>query len=88
MHAVVFDVNIGIDPDEAANFLRENIVPRVKEAPGFIAGYWVRLSSNEGRSVVVFDSEAAAQAALEQGPQPPEGVTIERSEVGEVVASA
>ena len=88
MHAVVFDVNIGIDPDEAADFLRENIVPRVKEAPGFIAGYWVRLPGNKGRSLVVFESEDAAQAALDQGPPPPEGVTIEQSEVGEVVASA
>jgi hypothetical protein len=88
MHAVVLTVKIDADEQESQQHLREQIVPRVKEAPGFVAGYWVRLSGDKGTSVVVFESEDAARSALEQGPEPPSGVTIDSSEIGEVVASA
>jgi hypothetical protein len=40
MHACVVDVEIH-DPDAARRGL-EQIVPAVKQAPGFVAGYWVR----------------------------------------------
>jgi hypothetical protein len=88
VHAVVFNVTIGGDPDEAATFLREQIVPRVKEAPGFVAGYWVRLPNGKGIGVATFDSEEAARGALDQGPPPAPGVIIDSADVGEVVASA
>ena len=88
MHAVVFNVTIGGDPDEAAGFLRDQVVPHVKEAPGFIAGYWVRVGDAKGTAVVVFESEEAARSALEQAPPLAPGVTIDNADVGEVVASA
>jgi heme-degrading monooxygenase HmoA len=91
MHAVVVKVSIEDGPT-ATEFLREKIVPGVSQAPGFVAGYWVRLEGgDEGNSVIVFESEDAARAAAEQiranvGSNP--GVTLNDVTVGEVVANA
>jgi hypothetical protein len=91
MHAVVVKVSV-TDGPVATEFLRETVVPNVSQAPGFVAGYWVRLEGgDEGNSVVVFDSEEAARAAAAQigeniGSNP--GVTLKDVTVGEVVANA
>ena len=91
MHAVVVKVSVK-DAPTATEFLRERVVPAVSQAPGFVAGYWVRLEGgDEGNSVVVFESEDAARAAAEQirenvGSNP--GVTLNDVTVGEVVANA
>lgn len=86
MHAVVVRVEIAGQPDNTA--LRERIVPRVKELPGFVAGYWTRLG-NEGLSMVVFDSEQNARAASDTVPSVlPDNVTIKDNDVREVAASA
>ena len=88
MHAVVVRVTLSDDDSASLAELREQLVPRVSQAPGFVAGYWVRLEGEkEGTSVVVFDSEDNARSAGKQF-QPPEGVTLESLEVGEVVANA
>ena len=91
MHAVLVRVTV-TDPESATQNLRENIVPRVSQAPGFVAGYWVRLEEgNEGNSMVVFESEDAARAAAEQLRATVEenpGVTLDKVMVGEVVANA
>jgi stage III sporulation protein SpoIIIAA len=87
MHAVVVKVRIS-DQEVAESALREQVVPRVSQAPGFVAGYWTR-KGNAGLSMVVFDSEAAANGMSEQvRSMAPEGVTIEDIEVREVVAHA
>ena len=90
MHAVVVRVKV-TDATAATQNLREKIVPRISQAPGFVAGYWVRLEGDEGNSVVVFESEEAARAAADRlreavGENP--GVTLDSVTVGEVVASA
>jgi hypothetical protein len=91
MHAVVTKVSVS-DAPAATEFLRETIVPRVSQAPGFVAGYWVRLEGgDEGNSTIVFESEEAARAAADQiratvGSNP--GVTLKDVTVGEVVANA
>ena len=88
MHAVVVRVTLSDDDSSSLEELRQEIVPRVSQAPGFVTGYWVRLEGEkQGTSVVVFDSEEQARSAGEQF-QPPEGVTLESLEVGEVVAKA
>lgn len=87
MHAVVTRVNVG-DPDSAQAELREQVVPRVSQAPGFVAGYWTR-DGNDGLSMVVFEAEENARAAAEMIPKGmPESVTLESVDVREVVASA
>lgn len=92
MHAVVVKVNIG-DPENAQQGLRDRVVPRVSQAPGFVGGYWTR--SDDGRngiSMIVFDSAESAHRAAEmiQGPEAmrPDTVTLESVEVREVVANA
>jgi heme-degrading monooxygenase HmoA len=91
MHAVVTRVSVQEGP-EATQFLREQIVPAIKQAPGFVAGYWVRLEGgDEGNSIVVFESEDAARQAAEQvrgNVGQNQGVTLNSVTVGEVVANA
>lgn len=89
MHAVVVRVTIN-DPEAATQGLKEEVVPAVSQAPGFVAGYWTRKEdSNQGLSMVLFDSEDAANAAAERIPSSaPEAVTVDDVEVREVVASA
>jgi hypothetical protein len=89
MHAVLTSVTIK-DRGTAENYLREQVVPNAKQAPGFVAGYWVR-DEGEGRGTIVFESEDAAQAAAERireriAENP--GVTLNSVTVGEVVANA
>jgi hypothetical protein len=90
MHAVVVKVTLR-DFEEARSTLVTEVVPRVSQAPGFVAGYWTRSADgNSGLSMVVFDSEDAARAAAEMVPQMPrpESVTIDSVDVREVVAHA
>jgi hypothetical protein len=91
MHAVVVKVTVHDGPSATEN-LRNEIVPRVSQAPGFVAGYWVRLEGgDEGNSVVVFESEDSARGAAEQIRQAAgsnAGVTVKDVSVGEVVANA
>jgi len=86
MYAVLVKVKLSDNPDTA--ILREQVVPRVKELPGFVAGYWTR-GEGVGQSMVVFDSEENAQAASDLVPSMvPSGTTIDANEVSEVVAHA
>lgn len=87
MHAVVVRVRIS-EEGAALAALRDEVVPQVSQAPGFVAGYWTRKDST-GLSMIVFESEDAALAASERIPGTvPEGVTLEEIEVREVVAHA
>ena len=88
MHAVVVRVTIN-DFELGRKFLTEQVVPRVKQAPGFVAGYWSTSEDNSnGLSMVVFESEDAARAAAELVPQMvSESVTLENVEVRQVVAN-
>ena len=91
MHAVVTRVSVE-DAGSATEQLRGEVVPRVSQAPGFVAGYWVRLEgADEGISVIAFESEDAARAAADQIRQAVEGntgVSLKDVTVGEVVANA
>jgi hypothetical protein len=87
MHAVVVTVTIS-DHEVAESHLRENVVPGVSQAPGFVAGYWTR-KDDSGVAMVIFESEDAAQAMSERVPSMvPDVVTLKDIEVREVVAHA
>jgi hypothetical protein len=89
MHAVLTSVTIK-DQASAEEYLREQVVPNVKQAPGFVGAYWVR-NEGEGRGVIVFESEEAARGAAERISERISGnpgVTLDSVTVGEVVASA
>jgi heme-degrading monooxygenase HmoA len=87
MYAVVTTVDI-TDGDAATKALAEQVIPTVKQAPGFVGGYWVRLDDGHGTSVVVFETEEQARAgAPEVGGGPP-GVTFTSVQFGEVAGRA
>jgi hypothetical protein len=61
---------------------------RVKQAPGFKAGYWLR-KDGSGLSVIICESEEAAEAIRDQIRSAPlDGVSLDDIKVREVVASA
>jgi len=87
MHAVVTTVTIN-DQEAAESHLREQVVPGVSQAPGFVAGYWAR-KDNSGLAMVVFESEEAANGMSERVPSMlTDAVALENIEVREVVAHA
>ncbi|MDQ3857632.1 MAG: hypothetical protein M3327_04170 [Actinomycetota bacterium] len=87
MHAVVVRSTLH-DLERATTFLREETLPRVRQAPGLVGAQWVRIDENTGTSMLTFESEQAAQAAVERlrSNQPPaDALTIESVQIGEVV---
>jgi len=94
MYAILIEVDTTGQPDPAVGLkaLQEQIVPAARQAPGFQGGYWLRpLEDGKGTSVEVFDTEENARTALQAlavGSSPVPGVTVVRSEVRAVAASA
>jgi heme-degrading monooxygenase HmoA len=88
MHAVVTHARIA-DRERAEQFLREQVIPGVSGAPGFVTGHWVNVGGDRGVSISVFESEDAAKQVVDRVQTPPgDVVTIESQEVGEVVGNA
>jgi hypothetical protein len=90
MHAVVVRATVN-DFEQGRTHLREQAIPGVRQAPGFVTAHWVRLGENGGTSMLIFESEEGANAAAEQirmNPPPASAVTIDSIEVGEVVEHA
>jgi hypothetical protein len=89
MHAVVGRVSIESGrEDEALEYLKTNVLPMVKQAPGLISGYWLAPQDGHGFGITFYESEEAARGAAEmaqKGPQP-EYVSWDSIEVREVVA--
>ena len=89
MHAVVVKVSIQ-DFETARKGLKENVVPAVRQAPGFVAGYWTRSEDGtNGIGMILFDSQESANAAkvpIQAGAT--DGVTVDNVEVREVVEHA
>jgi hypothetical protein len=87
MHAVVVTVSLS-DIEAATRSLKEEVVPQVSQAPGFVTGYWTR-KDDSGIAMVIFESEDAAEAMSQRVSSiAPEVVTIENVEVREVEAHA
>jgi hypothetical protein len=90
VHAAL--VTLTIDPDHApaaANALVNDILPTVRSAPGFVAGYWLEPADGQGFSIVLFETEAQARETA-----PPitswaaPGVTISDVDFRRVAATA
>jgi len=66
MHAVVVNTKVeesAMDPEY--KILREQIIPNVRQFPGFVSGYWLAPVNGIGHAVVVSESEDAARKAAE-----------------------
>lgn len=90
VHAAL--VKLTIDPDQAraaANALTHEILPTIRSAPGFVAGYWLEPVGGQGISFVVFETEEQARRSA-----PPAsnwaapGVSINDVDFRRVAASA
>jgi hypothetical protein len=88
VHAVVVNLVIN-EPQADLAALRDEVVPQMSGASGFVSGIWTR-KGNAGLSMIVFDSEDTANAAAEQlqSAVPEPVATLESVEVREVVAHA
>ena len=90
IHAAL--LTLTIDPDQApaaANALTRDILPKIRSAPGFVAGYWLEPVDGRGFSFVVFETEEQARRSA-----PPAsnwaapGVSINEVDFRRVAASA
>jgi hypothetical protein len=92
MFAVVVHVRIASGQvDASREALKNQIIPRVRQAPGFVKGYWTASADGaSGDSMAVFKTKQDAEqmVAMVRNQPPPPGVTIERVEVREVIAEA
>ena len=87
MYASVVHADIH-DRDEAKRGLDEEVLPQLKQAPGFVGAYFVRLDDTHGVSVVVFETEEQARAGAPPEGATARGVTLTKLQVGEVIGSA
>jgi len=89
VHAVL--VTVSIEPghaEEAQAHLETNVIPRIKEAPGLVSGFWTRSVDGEhGSATVAVENEETARAAAETIPNAPrpDSITFDSVEVREVV---
>ena len=90
MHAAL--VRLIVNADEApavAAALTDDILPTVRSAPGFVAGYWLEPVEGEGFSFVVFETEEQARrSAPPASDWAAPGVTITEVDFRRVAASA
>ena len=92
MFAVVVHVRIASGQlDSSREALKNQVIPRVRQAPGFVKGYWTASADGtNGESMVVLKTKQEAEqvAAMVRSQPPPAGVTIENVELREVIAEA
>jgi hypothetical protein len=87
MHAVVTHVSLN-DSEVAASGLETQLIPQLRQTPGFVSAVFVALDGDKGVSIVVWESEEAARGAAERVQPPNDAVRIETVEVGQVAARA
>jgi hypothetical protein len=87
MYAVVTTVDI-TEREAADKALVEQVIPMVRQAPGFVGAFWVRLDAGHGTSVVVFETEEQARAGAPEVGSGMPGVTFTSVEFGQVVGHA
>jgi hypothetical protein len=95
MFARIINVRVPLERvEEGRKMLEEQMVPRVRELPGLRNAYWLLdRQTGVGRTIFLYDTAEAMQAAEEQGKRMREqaqqqiGVAMESIEEYEVIAS-
>ena len=89
MHAAL--VKVTIDPtlaESASDHLTTVVLPMVKAAPGFVAGYWLEPVDGKAESMVFFETEAQArQTVPPAGSTPTAGVKVDSVEIRAVAVN-
>jgi hypothetical protein len=91
MHAALVRLTIDLEQAPAASeVLTNDILPRVRSAPGFVAGYWLEPTGDgQGFAIVLFETEEQAREAtppVDSWAAP--GVAISEIEFRRVAAAA
>ena len=80
------------DIDKAREGLLSQVIPGVKQAPGFVRGTWsADREAGRGIGFIVFDTRENAESLkkfMETEAQLPEGVTLESATIYEVQGEA
>lgn len=87
MHALVLNVTVH-DREAGTRALENQVVPRAKQARGFVGGYWLAMSGGKGLSVLLFETQDAARTMAEYAQPPGDFISFDSLEVAEVVAQA
>ena len=77
--------------DPARRALHEQVIPRISQTAGFVAGYWSESVDGKGISVTLWGSEQAARGAaglIQPDSSPTTGVMLDRIETREVIGQA
>jgi hypothetical protein len=75
--------------DASGDMVREAVVPQVRQAPGFVSAMFTSDGRGGTLNVITFESETAAQAALDaarRAPRPP-FLTLDSVELVRVLAT-
>jgi hypothetical protein len=92
VHANVVFVNVdATQADPALRGLHNEVIPRVRQTPGFVAGFWLEPLDGKGISVTLWESEHAAREAaalIHLASSPTTGVKVDRIETREVIGKA
>jgi hypothetical protein len=93
MFAVLIEVNTArVERDAGLQALRQQIVPAIKQLPGFQSGTWLPPNDEDkGLSLTVWDTEANARLMADRfgiGSNPAMSAMVSRCEVLEVAATA
>lgn len=93
MHAVLIEVEVGgVDREMGIKVLREQVVPAIKQLPGFQSGTWLKGNEEgKGLSLTLWDTEANASTMAERfgpGSSPAANASVVRCELRDVAATA
>jgi hypothetical protein len=85
----VVDFTLGKSEEEARKVLKSQLIPALKQAPGFVKGLWFG-DDNQGHGLVVFETKEQAEQASQAVVPGSEsmGAHVLRSEVYPVHAEA
>jgi hypothetical protein len=93
MYAVLIEVDVtGVDPEEGLRALQEQIVPAIRQLPGFRSGTW--LTGNQdgrGLSLTLWDTDQHARTMAKRfgpGSNPTASASVVRCKIRDVAATA
>jgi hypothetical protein len=93
MFAVLIEVDVaGVDADAGLQALRDQVVPAIRQLPGFQSGTWLPGNDQDkGLSLTLWETEANAEVMADRfgiGSNPAVSAMVSRCEVREVAAIA
>jgi len=89
MYAAVMHLAFEADlAPSAAKVFTEELLPRVKAAPGFVSGYWLDPSDGEGLGFMLFEEQQQAQRASAADQWQAPGVKVAGVDIRRVAATA